>query len=124
MIVRIMGQGQWVMAPEHLLELNELDRALEGAVEAGDEPAMLDALMKLIDGVQRLGTEVPEDVAYFHKALVVRVVTRAGRAYPVSQSLEELEQWLDDHVAFGDCLLFKGSNSMGLSKAVAYMKEK
>ena len=62
MIVRIMGQGQWVMAPEHLLELNELDRALEGAVEAGDEPAMLDALMKLIDGVQRLGTEVPEDV--------------------------------------------------------------
>ena len=29
MIVRIMGQGQWVMAPEHLLELNELDRALE-----------------------------------------------------------------------------------------------
>ena len=40
------------------------------------------------------------------------------------KSLEELEQWLDDHVAFGDCLLFKGSNSMGLSKAVAYMKEK
>ena len=39
MIVRIMGQGQWVMAPEHLLELNELDRALEGAVEAGDEAA-------------------------------------------------------------------------------------
>ena len=29
-----------------------------------------------------------------------------------------------DHVVSGDCLLFKGSNSMGLSKAVAYMKEK
>lgn len=36
-----------------------------------------------------------EDVAYFHKALVVRVVTRSGRAHPVSQSLDELEQTLD-----------------------------
>lgn len=40
------------------------------------------------------------------------------------ESLEELESWLDGHVVSGDCLLFKGSNSMGLSKAVAYMKEK
>ena len=40
------------------------------------------------------------------------------------ENLEELEKWLDDHVVSGDCLLFKGSNSMGLSKAVAYMKEK
>ena len=50
----------------------------------------------------------------------------AGGDIPLTEvkSLEELEQWLDDHVAFGDCLLFKGSNSMGLSKAVAYMKEK
>ncbi len=62
MIVRIMGQGQWVMAPEHLLELNELDRALEAAVDAGDEPGMVEALTQLIDGVKRLGTEVPEDV--------------------------------------------------------------
>ncbi|MEO8673144.1 MAG: LytTR family DNA-binding domain-containing protein [Tahibacter sp.] len=35
------------------------------------------------------------DVAYFHKALIVRVVTNTGRAYPVSQSLDELEQTLD-----------------------------
>ncbi len=41
-----------------------------------------------------------EDVAYFHKALVVRVVTRAGRAYPVSQSLDELEQTLDPEQFF------------------------
>ncbi len=40
------------------------------------------------------------------------------------ESLEELESWLDSHVVSGDCLLLKGSNSMGLSKAVAYMKEK
>ena len=41
-----------------------------------------------------------EDVAYFHKALVVRVVTRSGRAYPVSQSLDELEQTLDPEQFF------------------------
>lgn len=41
-----------------------------------------------------------EDVAYFHKALVVRVVTRSGRAYPISQSLDELEQTLDPEQFF------------------------
>ncbi len=50
----------------------------------------------------------------------------AGGDIPTAEveSLEALEKWLDDHVLSGDCLLFKGSNSMGLSKAVAYMKEK
>ena len=62
MIVRIMGQGQWVMEPEHLLELNELDRALEDRVEAGDEAGMVEALEALTAGVRRLGFEVPDDV--------------------------------------------------------------
>ncbi|AQP44014.1 PspA-associated protein PspAA [Tessaracoccus flavus] len=62
MIVRIMGQGQWVLEPEHLLELNELDRALEERVEAGDQEGMIAALERLGEGVRRLGVEVPEDV--------------------------------------------------------------
>lgn len=62
MIVRIMGQGQWVLEPEHLIELNELDRALEEHVAAGDEPGMIEALTALGDGVRRLGVEVPEDM--------------------------------------------------------------
>lgn len=62
MIVRIMGQGQWVLEPEHLLELNELDRALEDRVEAGDQDGMVEALERLVEGVKRLGVEVPEDV--------------------------------------------------------------
>lgn len=41
-----------------------------------------------------------EDVAYFHKALVVRLVTRSGRAYPLAQSLDELEQTLDPDCFF------------------------
>lgn len=62
MIVRIMGQGQWVLEPEHLIELNELDRQLEERVEAGDEAGMVEALTSLGEGVRRLGVEVPEDV--------------------------------------------------------------
>lgn len=62
MIVRIMGHGQWVLEPEHLIELNELDRALEDRVEAGDEAGMVEALTALGDGVRRLGVEVPEDM--------------------------------------------------------------
>ena len=62
MIVRIMGQGQWVLEPEHLMELNELDRALEDRVAAGDEPGMLEALKGLVEGLRARGIEVPEDV--------------------------------------------------------------
>lgn len=62
MIVRIMGQGQWVLEPEHLIELNELDRQLEERVEAGDEAGMVAALEKLGEGVRRLGVEVPDDM--------------------------------------------------------------
>ena len=36
-----------------------------------------------------------DDIAYFHKELVVRLVTRGGRAYTVAHSLDELEQMLD-----------------------------
>lgn len=62
MIVRIMGEGQWVLEPEHLMELNELDRAMEERVDAGDEEGMRKAIVELIDGVKRLGAEVPDDV--------------------------------------------------------------
>lgn len=62
MIVRIMGQGQWVLDPEDLIELNELDRVLEERVEADDHAGMVEALKALGAGVRRLGVEVPEDV--------------------------------------------------------------
>lgn len=62
MIVRIMGQGQWVLEPEHLMDLNELDRELEERVAAEDEEGMRTALQRLIDGVQAVGVVVPDDV--------------------------------------------------------------
>lgn len=62
MIVRLMGLGQWVMEPEQLLELNEIDEAIEVAVEAGDAVAMRSHLEKLVAAVQDNGSEVPDDV--------------------------------------------------------------
>lgn len=41
-----------------------------------------------------------EDVAYFHKELVVRLVTCNGCTFSVSQSLDDLEQELDPAVFF------------------------
>ena len=40
MIVRILGEGQYDVADDALDRLNELDTALEAAVEAGDEAAL------------------------------------------------------------------------------------
>lgn len=37
-------------------------------------------------------------------------------------TLEEVFGWLDDHLKPGDCVLFKGSNSMKLSQAVKHIK--
>lgn len=73
--------------------------------------------------------EHPTDQAVLYGELAKEIGTglkTAGGDIPLTEveSLEELEKWLDDHVISGDCLLFKGSNSMGLSKAVDYMKEK
>ena len=39
MIVRILGEGQYDVSDEALGALNELDAAVEAAVEAGDEAA-------------------------------------------------------------------------------------
>lgn len=62
MIIRVLGEGQWILEVEHLESLNSVDVELESAVAAGDELQMRDALGKLFDGIRELGTEVPEDV--------------------------------------------------------------
>ncbi|MDO5677297.1 MAG: hypothetical protein Q4G35_07285 [Propionibacteriaceae bacterium] len=85
MIVRIMGHGQWVLEPEHLIELNELDRILEDAVEAGDQEALANALTALSEGVRRLGVEVPDDV-----------IAESDLVLPdLDASLEEVKELLD-----------------------------
>ena len=55
MIVRILGEGQFYLASAELDHVNELDAALEAAVESGDEEAFRGALTALIDGVRKSG---------------------------------------------------------------------
>ena len=59
MIVRILGEGQYDVADDALDRLNELDAAVEAAVESGDEAAFAPALAALLDGVRTVGVAAP-----------------------------------------------------------------
>ncbi|MCX5173872.1 hypothetical protein OG616_38460 [Streptomyces antibioticus] len=61
MIMRILGEGQYEIAEEHLNHLNELDSALQEAADAGDEAAFATALSALLDAVRSLGTPLPDE---------------------------------------------------------------
>jgi hypothetical protein len=61
MIVRILGEGQLEVADSQIDTLNELDRAVEAAIEADDDAAFIAALAALLEGVRRSGTPLPED---------------------------------------------------------------
>lgn len=60
MLIRILGEGQFVVPDEALAEINHLDAALEAALNApdGDFRAALDALL---DKVRSIGVHAPED---------------------------------------------------------------
>lgn len=62
MIVRILGRGQWVLDPDALLELNDLDDAIERSVADADQAALSAALVELARRVEERGARVPDDV--------------------------------------------------------------
>ena len=61
MIVRILGEGQYDVPDDSVAALNELDDAVESAVEAGDEATFRSALEALLAGVRDHGTHHPDD---------------------------------------------------------------
>jgi len=61
MIVRILGQGQLEVPESASAQLNELDAAVEAAVDQGDEAAFRSALHALLAKVEELGS--PTDAA-------------------------------------------------------------
>jgi hypothetical protein len=62
-IVRILGEGQFEVPDSAAAELNELDGALEAAVERDDEEAFRSALAALLAKVREYGTAAkPEDL--------------------------------------------------------------
>lgn len=62
MIVRIMGEGQWVVDPDELLELNQLDQRVETAVADSDPQELQRALTELLAAVREHGAVVPDDL--------------------------------------------------------------
>lgn len=55
MIIRILGEGQYDVSEAALDRLNELDAAVESAVEGNDDVAFVTALTALLDGVRTVG---------------------------------------------------------------------
>jgi hypothetical protein len=55
MIVRILGEGQYDVSDEALNQLNNLDSAVEAAIDGSDEAAFAMALAALLDGVRTVG---------------------------------------------------------------------
>jgi hypothetical protein len=60
-ILRILGEGQLEVSDDALLELNELDDVLIGAVEKGDEGQFQTALTNLVNKVRAVGKPVADD---------------------------------------------------------------
>jgi len=60
-IVRVLGEGQYVVDDAHADLLNGLDAGLESAVESGDEAAFRSALADLLAQVRTVGERLPDD---------------------------------------------------------------
>jgi len=56
MIVRILGEGQLEVPESAVDELNQLDTALESAVERGDEASFRPALAALLARIREVGS--------------------------------------------------------------------
>ena len=61
MIVRIAGEGQYSVDDAALDGLNQLDSAIEQALETGDEQAFRSNLSALLAEVRQNGSPVAED---------------------------------------------------------------
>jgi ribosomal protein S7 len=62
MIVRILGEGQFTIPESELDALNDLDAALQQAVEAADEQRFTAALAALLDRARAAGQRLPDEV--------------------------------------------------------------
>ena len=61
MIVRILSEGQWELSDDRLDSLNELDSAVEKAVEDGDTAVFAESLATLLQAVRGAGTPLPSE---------------------------------------------------------------
>ncbi len=61
MIVRILGEGQRELSEAEVSGLNDLDAAVEKAVEAGDTATFTQSLAALLDAVRSAGAPLADE---------------------------------------------------------------
>lgn len=61
MIVRVLNVGQFRLDDAAIDKLNVFDDRIEQAVEHGDQDLLTAALNDMIEAVQKLGKELPDD---------------------------------------------------------------
>jgi hypothetical protein len=61
MIVRIMGEGQYRLAPEVLERVNELDNTVVAAVDADDEDAFHESFEEMLDVIRSEGEHLGDE---------------------------------------------------------------
>jgi len=86
MIVRILGEGQWDVADEQVETLNELDSAVEAAVDGGEREAFSQSLDALLTAVRTAGTPLPDEVLHDSDLILP----------PSDATLEEVRELLGD----------------------------
>ena len=86
MIVRSLAEGQWDVHEDRLARLNELDSALEKAVEAGDDTAFSQTLGALLHAVRTEGEPLPVDALQDSKLILP----------PADATIEEVRELLGD----------------------------
>ncbi len=86
MIIRILTEGQFDVADEHLDRLNALDGAVERAVESGDEDTFRAALNELLSAVREVAS--PHEVESFDTSDLILP--------PADATMEEVREMLTD----------------------------
>lgn len=86
MIIRIMGEGQLSVPDSDADRLNELDSAVEKAIEADDAEAFAPALVALLEAVREHGEPVGDDELVDSDLILP----------PADASLQEVEDMLGD----------------------------
>jgi len=62
MIVRLMGEGQYILPDEDVEVLNEIDNEIVRAIERGDEKGFEEGLARLVLEVRQRGEPLAGDI--------------------------------------------------------------
>lgn len=86
MIIRILGEGQFVVEESMLEALNHIDQDVEEAAMAGDQEALARSLSALLGRVRESGQVVPDEVLVESDLILP----------PESATVDQIRQLLDE----------------------------